>query len=69
MTATATAPRPQARMQAAPKAAKTTIAVEKQEEKSPYGPKFIAMMEQNMKDMKAGKYRTVTLEELDEAWK
>jgi uncharacterized protein YnzC (UPF0291/DUF896 family) len=51
------------RLQTAPKAAKTTISAEKKEEKSSYSPEFIAMMEQNMADFRAGKWERVSVEE------
>jgi hypothetical protein len=57
-----TAPRPQTRIQAAPKAAKTTIAVDKKD-KSPYNPEFVKMV----KEAAASKERYV-VENVDELW-
>jgi hypothetical protein len=40
-----------------------------EEEKSPYNPEFVKKIKQGNEDLKNGKSRTVTLEELDNLWK
>lgn len=39
------------------------------EEPSPYNPDFVKKIQQGDEDLKSGKGRTVTLEELDNLWK
>ena len=45
------------------------IKFELSSEKSPYNPEFVAKIKQGDEDLKNGKGRTVTLEELDSLWK
>ncbi len=45
------------------------IKFELSQEKSPYNPEFVGKIEQGDEDLKNGKGRTVTLEELDSLWK
>ncbi|MEA5127258.1 MAG: hypothetical protein VB074_03675 [Proteiniphilum sp.] len=45
------------------------IKFELSNEKSPYNPEFVEKIKQGDEDLKNGKGRTVTLEELDSLWK
>lgn len=45
------------------------IKFELSKEKSPYNPEFVEKIKQGDEDLKNGKGRTVTLEELDGLWK
>lgn len=45
------------------------IKFELSKEKSPYNSEFVEKIKQGDEDMKNGKGRTVTLEELDSLWK
>jgi hypothetical protein len=45
------------------------IPVKKKNVESPYNPEFVARMKRGDEDIKAGRCRTVTLEELDNLWK
>ncbi len=45
------------------------IKFELSKEKSPYKPEFVEKIKQGDEDLKRGKGRTITLEELDNLWK
>ncbi|HRN54974.1 MAG TPA: hypothetical protein PLL71_00905 [Agriterribacter sp.] len=45
------------------------IKFELTKDKSPYNPEFVKKIKQGDEDLKSGKGRTVTLEELDSLWK
>ena len=45
------------------------IKFELSKEKSPYNPEFVAKIKQGDEDLKNGKGRAVTLQELDSLWK
>jgi hypothetical protein len=67
--ATATAPRPQTRRQAAPKAAKTIVSIKKTDDESPYNAEFVAKIKRGDEAIKAGAGRKITLEEMRAAWR
>lgn len=45
------------------------VPFEKAEEESPYNPEFVAKIKQGDRDIKAGKGRKVSLDELNRLWK
>ena len=45
------------------------IKFELSKEESPYNPEFVTKIKQGDEDLKKGKGRTVTLEDLDSLWK
>ena len=51
------------------KAVAKALKVKIKSEESPYNPEFVAKIEKSREDMKAGKGRTVSMEELEASWK
>lgn len=51
------------------KAVAKALKIELKSEESPYNPEFVAKIEKSQEDRKAGRGRTVSMEELEASWK